>query len=241
MNSIEFGCRYNMASDQIADVVRLKDLYNFQHLQILSPDFQELKKALDITSSAIGNYDLELSYKTTSSDNDIFSFSESAFSILNDYGVKYFVLDAENNIITSRIALFDMVKNIALQAKKHRILTCVNIHSGNSFEAYLNAYNEVRESVDSEFLLLSVESDKLDQTRVLINHIEYLYKWCAIFQVNVDVQPSSFQNIVYPFVDRLFWLPWKERPLIFTNPISENYWIFQKLIEMIEQNNYYYP
>ena len=142
-NSIEFGCKFLAGTDDATVLPKLKELYGFNHLQVASSDFKSLETSLREVYAVVDKYELELSSIIKSSNYDIYRDYKTLFDVCKTYGVKYFVVELEEDIYSSEIALFELIKNIIEISANDHILACLKFKTQSKIDEHIRSLNDL--------------------------------------------------------------------------------------------------
>lgn len=239
-NVIEFGFRFRTDIDNPNYIAKLKKSYDFNHLQIMSSSLDSAEIALKTIGESVDLYDLELSYVMHSSIYDVYQSAESLFSFCRKFKIKYLLVDFDDYLISSDIALYDLMSFIANAGNLSRTFTCLNIRDHINYMTNLNNIVKMKSEMKSDFLLLALDIENLGSSSEFLNRFSY-FNECGMLNVKIDNASQGWETNMALLIDKLYWLPWKNKPLVFTNPIEDNFELFFKYNQIIENGNYFYP
>jgi hypothetical protein len=108
----------------------------------------------------------------------------------------------------------------------------------------VSTLTNLKQAYPSPFLLFSIDVHDLNSVSNLPAYLGHLRNWTAAVTALIDqsfLQEPVGRDSFVELVDALFWLPFKQRPLIFANPISDVDAIYTRFSAITGTYGYRYP
>jgi hypothetical protein len=236
MDTIETGIRTSLGNDQeINQIANLLHANDINHLQIVAHFPEEIDKSIGTLKKLKAPY-LELScfYQSiniNAQDDDLFV----ALNKCKEHYIKYLCTP------------IDVTTNLVSVGKL--ISTANELHVFLFFEMQvdvrddINTFNEIRKKFASDFTLLSLNVKSLKEITGFSSILKQSRNAIGIINVFVDNQytthPGSADHFA-KFLEGVFLLPFKQQPLIFTNPSEDLPVVYERFYDIVDEQNYWY-
>lgn len=211
IRTVEIGLRlYDPASYSLSALALVGD-YNCKHLQINCTDPEVMNWAPGYLRKQLAR-DIELSYYTPLSavKEPVLQIQE-AINAASKHRVKFVIVPIDP--VTESVSHAEL-KALAKHAETQRRFLC--FESGTrEFNETLSLAMDTRE--DAPFLLFSLRVDSDTDISAVKHYTRVMRTFLATIHLELDTSPSTNQMLEV-LVNHLYLLPFREQPLVFTNP-----------------------
>ena len=236
MDTIETGIRTTISNDQIiSQVANLLHANDINHLQIIAHSPEDIDKSIRVLQKLKAPY-LELScfYKPldpNTQENDLLS----AISKCKEHHIKYLCVPIEFTTDLKSIG------KLISTANDLHIFVCLEAQIDES--DHIDVFNAHKKNFKSDFLLLSLNVRSLKELINFSSIIKQARGIIGIISVFVDdeyIHSQSSTDHFVKFLESIFMLPFKQQPLIFTNPPKDLSAVYERFYDVVDEQNYWY-
>lgn len=247
-STFEIGFQVNESSFDLPNYWDDVGIHNFDHIQVKAESIEKIRSCSEIVRNIAG-YEKELSYYLHGTDQftNFITRPDSVFLAAKEYKAKFIVIsdyfdmknDGSEPIMVSNLA------SIVDLAERNRKFLCLEKKVlDNGFHDWKRSVEELKSLAPSRFLLISLNLTTLMNTPKVKNYTDQIRTWLATFNITVDLNSSPESPNSDPFADllaHLYWLPYRQQPLIFVNPVEELNAVHQRFGSIVEEFGFKYP
>lgn len=248
ISTIETGFRI---SEDRFDLSRYWDVvytYKCNHIQIHMHSFKMIQHLSKIVRENLGSK-IELSYFLDGSDPSscLVSDPNSLFQAVRKFNIKYLVvtnyLNGKNGQDES--TFLNNIESLLQLAEQNRAFLCLeNTIDNERNNDWLVHAKHLKELFPSRFLLFSLSINNLTNAPLITSYTKTIRSWIATINVNVNLsfsRKSTTTDLFVDLINHLYWLPYKQQPLIFTNHLEELESVYKNFWKITEDLGLEYP
>lgn len=241
--TIETGIRLNAAQLDELDIQNLVKTTECNHIQIDTSNLNQLITSSSFLRKELGNnYELSFRINGNALLNGLTLELRTLFEISKEQRAKYIIIQSNQKGYKVQEFLKQInAENIIRLAERFSTFLCLEVNLDSVIEGNeADSWTEISALYSSNFFLLSLHLNNLSNAHNLKFFSRNYRNRLGIVSAKIDLLASDLNNKFTYLIDHLYWLPFKQQPLIFTNPYNEIKRVFLLFNEIIRDKGYYY-
>lgn len=233
INTLETGIRVSKV-EELMHAFELISNYSINHIQIVGASIDQIFINLEKARNNIGP-SKELSLYVSQGNNweTLLNPPARIFEICRKHDVKYLIFSISSSLMTNKL------QNLIELGEKNHIFLCLEV---NPDKIKIDTLDDLKNKYSSPFFLFTFDYNDIGSTIDTSQYRKYLQYLIGIITLKLNVKYLHQRDRYFfiSFLRALFTIPYKQRPLIFTNALNEIPIIYKEFYEIIEEYNLVY-
>lgn len=243
MLTIETGVKIT----QNADILKYKNLLSSPYVSHIQIAGITLDGFPDVVDSIFRNIDerIEISYKPEH--NDLIKLYENPPKSLFAKEPKFLIVPLEilTTLEQAEISSFSFFESLITSMHKRFICIEVSVTNKNTgpISNAISSLINIKEALSSYSIMYSLKLDRLNNLSEIKNHIKELNNYIGLIDVNLDINnfnDHGADDYFVELIDLLYWLPYRQQPLIFSNSLHELEFVLKRFEAIVRDRGYNY-
>lgn len=249
--TMETGIRIPGGSPLIFRYCQIAKAYGCRHFQVRATSSVQFQRTSHTVRGELGTR-MELSYYLNGPDKATHGLLQQFDGILQtafEYDVKFLIIPLHilQNFELQGAPMSSTLESLARKTEELHIFLClevaINSDGVGSSDELLRYLADLKQSHPSRFFLFSISMTSLLEASYLQLYTKRLRMFIASMHLTVN-QPSLTASVMQDhfaeLIEHLYWLPFDQQPLVFTNPLRDLERVFDQFLAIVESHGYWY-
>ena len=250
-STIETGIRISGESRDFSAYWEIARTYGSWHFQINSLELHALRGISETVREEFGR--AELSYYLGSKDHIgelLLDRLDALLQVLTEFRAKFLVIPFSSfrALELCEVSSSDIIQLLVHEAEERHFLLCLEatVDDEEESETAPASLLHLKETYPSHFFLFSINIDGLKKVPSLPTYTRVLRASIATVHLQLDkrflrdTSPRCEKDELAALVGHLYWLPFKQQPLVFTNPLEDLEDIYKRFYAIVNARGYWY-